>query len=135
VPVKSPVGDKVSPVGTLVPAKEVIERSERVVAENWMGVIVRFCTKLKRDDETSAIVITSFRTANLKSLVAVAGVPVALAVIVTVVRGVIVVGVPTSWIVLEPTLEKLSPVPARAGALKVTGFPDAALAVNWMFEG
>jgi hypothetical protein len=95
-PVRSPVEESVSPLGILALLKEETGRSERVVAENWIGVIVRFWTKLSRDDETSEMVMTSFTTERLISRVAVAGVPVALAVTVTVVRGVIVSGIPTS---------------------------------------
>jgi hypothetical protein len=60
-----------------------------------MGVMARFWTKARDDADTSEIVMTSFNTASLKVREAVAGVPTAEAVTVTVVKGVTESAVPT----------------------------------------
>jgi hypothetical protein len=70
----------------------------------------------------------------LTVVVAVAGVPTALAVMVAVVRGVTLSGIPTSSTVSALTFESESPVPAKLAVLKFTAFPDAATALNWMLE-
>jgi hypothetical protein len=89
--------------------------------DNWRGV-------------GSLNVMTSLRIANLNVVDAVAGVPTVAAVMVAVVKGVRVSGTPTSCTVFEFTFERESPVPARLVVLRVTGFPEAATALNWMLE-
>jgi hypothetical protein len=100
-----------------------------------MGVITRFWTNANAEAETSEMVMLSLRTASLKVRDAVAGVPEASAVTVTVVSGVIVSGIPESWTTFAETLDNVSPVPASAGALKLTGLPEAATAANRMVDG
>ncbi len=68
--------------------------------------------------------------ANLKVVEADAGVPTAFAVIVAVVSGVTADGTPTNWTVFDDIFDNESPVPVRLVVLKVTGFPDAAVALN-----
>jgi hypothetical protein len=85
--------------------------------DNWVGV-------------GSLKVISSSRISSLNVREAVAGVPETSAVIVTVVKGVTVSGVPTISTVFADTLERLRPVAERPEALKLIGFPDAANAWN-----
>jgi hypothetical protein len=80
-------------------------------------------------------VIMSFRISNLIVVVAVAGVPTALAVRAAVVRDLKASGVPTSCTVVELTFDSESPVPAKLGVLNVTALPDAETARNWMGDG
>jgi hypothetical protein len=79
---------------------------------------------------TLANVNASSRISNATVRVAVAGDPVTVATTFKSASGVTVVGVPER----TPELFNDNPVPIRAGADKVTGNPDAAVAANLIFD-
>jgi hypothetical protein len=125
-PLRSPVVERVSPDGIVALLKDVMGRVDRVVAVNCTGVISRFCTKNWADRSEMAMLSDITDRRNVWD--AVAGVPTALAVIVTVDRGVTVSGIPPSCTVEGDTAESVRPVPSNPLLVKPTAFPDALVA-------
>jgi hypothetical protein len=132
VPVNKPLGVMLTPEGSPDAEYETTCRPLNVVAVIWTGVMALFWIQV-----SVAIVgnvKTSSITAKFTLRVFVAGVDTALAVTASVWRGVIAVGVPVI-VAVFPLVDKLNPVPARAGADQDRLLPDAAAAENWMGVG